>query len=101
MNATFFDFDRRHGRDDPPFAMADQADLLGVDLASSLQIVEAGEHVAGEIFTRRRLDVARRPADSAVVDAQNGHAATGEVIGQDKERLVAEELSSRLALPSQ
>ena len=101
MNATSFDRAAAIGAMIPPSLWPIRPIFLGSISFRSLEEVEAREHVAREVFARRRLDGAGRAADAAVVDAKDRDAAPGEVIGQDEEGLVAQQaFVAILRLPS-
>ena len=100
MKATSLDRVGDDRRDDPAFAVADQADRRGIDLLSRLQEGDAREDVACEVVARRLRHAPGRTADAAVVDAEHGHASAREVVGQHEERLVLEGcVSSRSCAP--
>jgi hypothetical protein len=78
-----------HRRDQTALAVTNEADLLGVDVGSRLQIGHAGQDILGEVGSCRLRGASRRAADTAVIDSQDGDPLARQMVGQDEEWLMA------------
>ena len=74
-----------HGRDDSAFAVADQADFVGIDFGTRFQIGDAGFGVGGEIGGGAGCEISGGLGGAAVVGAQHGDSVAGEVVGENEE----------------
>ena len=88
------DVRRAHGRrraDNSTLAVADDADVLGIDFFAALQIIDASDDVAGHVVQGLAGGVAGGTAHAAVIQPQNGDAAPRQIIGDHQKRLVTQQ----------
>ena len=82
-----------------PFAVSDDAYATTVDTLVLAQEIEGTAGVVGEIEGCGLGGIAGGTAHATVVVAEYGNASTGEIVGDDKERLVDENLLVSVLLP--
>lgn len=75
-------------RDDGAFAVADNADFGGIDFLARLEVGDGGFGVGGQVESGRVVGVAGGFGSAALVVAKDGNSLSGEVVGEDEERLV-------------
>ena len=78
-----------HRCDDSSFTVADQTNLVRIDLGLGFQVRDGGFGVGGKIRCSRGLEVAAGLSRSPVVGPQHRNPSAREVVGKNQERLVS------------
>ena len=100
MNATSPDCAAAIGATIPPSLWPSRPIRFGVDLGAALEERHRGEGVGGEVRGGGTLALRGGAADAAVVAAQDDDAVAGEVVGDQAERLEAEQLLVAVLRPA-
>ncbi len=90
---------RDGGREQTALAVPENTDPLRIDLRARPQVADRRLGIAGEVARGRRAMIPGRGADAALVVAQAGNAAPGQVLGDEAGGMIALDESRSGSVP--